>query len=57
MHKVLDAEVMNGDYQALAFGAEIRFQSGVYTASDEWSITFQSDSIPIGSVKSGQLYR
>jgi len=57
MHKVLDAEVMNGDYQALAYGAEIRFQAGVYTASDEWSITFQSDSIPIGSVKSGQLYR
>jgi hypothetical protein len=57
MHKVLDAEVMNGDYQALAYGAEIRFQAGSYTASDEWSITFQSDSIPIGSVKSGQLYR
>jgi len=57
MHKVLDSEVMNGDYQALAYGAEIRFQAGVYTASDEWSITFQSDSIPIGSVKSGQLYR
>ena len=57
MHKVVDGEVMNGDYQSLAYGAQIRFQAGVYTASDEWSITFQSDSIPIGSVKSGQIYR
>ena len=57
MHKVLDAEVMNGDYQTLSYGAEIRFQCGLYTSGDEWSITFQSDSIPIGSVKSGQLYR
>ena len=57
MHKVLDAEIMNGNYQALAYGAQIRFQAGVYTLNDEWSITFQSDSIPIGSVKSGQLYR
>ena len=57
MHKVVDAERVTGDYQSLAYGAQIRFQAGVYTASDEWSITFQSDSIPIGSVKSGQLYR
>lgn len=57
MHKVIDAERVTGDYQSLAYGAQIRFQAGVYTASDEWSITFQSDSIPIGSVKSGQLYR
>ena len=57
MHKIVDAEVMNGDYQPLAYGAQIRFQAGVYTLNDEWSITFQSDSIPIGTVKSGQLYR
>ncbi len=57
MQKVVDAERVTGDYQNLAYGAQIRFQAGVYTASDEWSITFQSDSIPIGSVKSGQLYR
>ena len=57
MHKAVDAEVINGDYQPLSYGAQIRFQAGVYTLNDEWSITFQSDSIPIGTVKSGQLYR
>jgi hypothetical protein len=57
MQKVVDAETMNGDYQSLAYGAMVRFQAGVYTISDEWSVTFQSDGIPIGSVKSGQIYR
>ena len=57
MSKVVDAETMNGDYQSLAYGARIRYQAGVYVADDEWSVTFQSDEIAIGSVKSGQLYR
>ena len=57
MLKVVDGETMNGDYQSLAYGAMVRFQAGVYTAADEWSVTFQSDGIPIGSVKSGQIYR
>lgn len=57
MQKVVDGETMNGDYQSLAYGAMLRFQAGVYTISDEWSVTFQSDGIPIGSVKSGQIYR
>ena len=57
MHKVVDAEQVNGDYQSLAYGARIRFQAGVYVANDEWSIIFQSDEIPVGTVKSGQLYR
>jgi len=57
MQKVVSAETMNGDYQSLAYGAMVRFQAGVYTISDEWSVTFQSDGIPIGSVKSGQIYR
>jgi len=57
MLKVVDGETMNGDYQSLAYGAMVRFQAGVYTISDEWSVTFQSDGIPIGSVKSGQIYR
>jgi len=56
-HKSVDAEVMNGDYQALAYGALIRFQAGVYTLNDEWSITFQSDDIQMGTVRSGQIYR
>ena len=57
MLKVVDGETMNGDYQSLAYGAMLRFQAGVYTLNDEWSVTFQSDGIPIGSVKSGQIYR
>ena len=56
-HKSVDAEVMNGDYQALAYGALIRFQAGVYTLNDEWSITFQSDDVQMGTVRSGQIYR
>jgi len=56
-HKSVDAETMNGDYQSLAYGASIRFQAGVYTVSDEWSVTFQSDEIQIGTVRSGQIYR
>ena len=57
MHKVVDAEQVNGDYQPLAYGARIRFQAGVYVANDEWSIIFQSDELPIGTIKSGQIYR
>jgi hypothetical protein len=57
MNKAVDAETINGDYQYLAYGAMIRFQAGVYTTNDEWSVTFQSDSIPVGTVKSGQIYR
>ena len=56
-HKVIDGEVITGDYQSLAYGAQIRFQAGVYTLSDEWAVTFQSAEIPIGQVKSGQIYR
>ena len=57
-HKVVDGEIITGDYQSLAYGAQIRFAPGVYNStSDEWAITFQSSSIPIGQVKSGQIYR
>jgi len=57
MHKVVSAEQMSGDYQQLAYGAQIRFQAGVYTSSDEFAIIFQSSEIPVGTVKSGQIYR
>ena len=56
-HKSVDAEVMNGDYQPLAYGALIRFQAGQYQLNDEWSITFQSDDVQMGTVRSGQIYR
>lgn len=55
--KVVDAEVISGDYQSLAYSAQIRFQAGRYESADEWSIIFQRDEIAIGSVKSGQIYR
>ena len=57
MQKVVDAEQVNGDYQSLAYGARIRFQAGVYVADDEWSIIFQSDELPVGTIKSGPIYR
>ena len=57
MHKGVDAEQVNGNYQSLAYGARIRFQAGVYVANDEWSIIFQSDELPVGTIKSGQIYR
>jgi hypothetical protein len=57
MSKVVDAEQVNGDYQSLAYGARIRFQAGVYVADDEWAIIFQSDELPVGTIKSGQIYR
>jgi len=57
MSKIIDAETINGNYQPLAYGAEIRWQAGVYTVSDEWAVIFQSDSVPIGSCRSGQVYR
>ena len=57
MNKVVNAEQVNGDYQVLAYGARIRFQAGVYVADDEWSIIFQSDELPVGTIKSGQIYR
>ena len=57
MRKIIDAKTINGNYQSLAYGAEIRFQAGVYTADDEWAVIFQSDSVPVGSCRSGQIYR
>ena len=57
MRKIVSNGQINGDYQTLAYGAQVRFSEGVYTASDEWSVIFQSDEIAIGSCKSGQLYR
>jgi hypothetical protein len=57
MSSVVTAEQIDGSYQSLAYGARIRFSEGSYNTSDEWSVIFQSDEIPIGSVKSAQIYR
>jgi len=55
--KVVDAELINGSYQSLAYGAFLRWSPGIFVAGDEFSILFQSDEVPIGTVKSGQIYR
>tara|TARA_R110002020_G_scaffold37537_3_gene113309 strand:+ start:1766 stop:2752 length:987 start_codon:yes stop_codon:yes gene_type:complete len=57
MEKIIDAQTMNGSYQAFAYGAQVLWGPGVYVAGDEFSVTFQSSDVQIGSVKSGQLYR
>ena len=57
MTKIIDNQQISGDYQALAYGAQIRFSEGLFTADDEWSIIFQADEIAIGSIKSAQVYR
>ena len=57
MNTALSAQQVDGSYQSLAYGAKIRFSEGVYTASDTWSVIFQSSDLPIGSVKSAQVYR
>ncbi|HCV03307.1 MAG TPA: hypothetical protein DG048_11720 [Pseudoalteromonas sp.] len=57
MQKVVDAETMNGSYQTMAYGAMVAWQPGVYVASDEFSVIFQSSDVAIGSVKSSQIYR
>lgn len=57
MEKVVDAEQMNGSYQSMAYGATVAWQPGIYVTGDEFSVTFQSSDVAIGSVKSGQIYR
>tara|TARA_R100000315_G_scaffold45369_1_gene20498 strand:- start:5013 stop:5993 length:981 start_codon:yes stop_codon:yes gene_type:complete len=57
MHKIVDNQQVIGDYQDCAYGSQVRFQTGVYTSSDQWLITFQRDSLPVGSISSGQVYR
>ena len=57
MHKIVDNEQVIGDYQSLAYGAQVRMQAGFYTASDQWLVTFQNDAMPVGSVSTGQVYR
>ena len=57
MNTVVSEEQVDGSYQPLAYGASIRFSEGVYYASDTWSVIFESSDIPIGSIKSSQIYR
>ena len=53
----VSSELMTGDLQTLAYGAKVLWGNGVYTTADEYSVTFQSTEVQIGSVRSGQIYR
>mgnify|MGYP003145484409 CR=1 FL=1 len=57
MNQVVASELINGDLQDLAYGGKVIWGAGVYTTSDEYSVTFQSTEVQIGSVRSGQIYR
>tara|TARA_Y100001938_G_C8087680_1_gene433028 strand:- start:1905 stop:2891 length:987 start_codon:yes stop_codon:yes gene_type:complete len=50
-------ELIDGNYQGLAYGLSIRFSEGVYTTSDEWSIIVQGGGEDFGTIKTGQVYR
>lgn len=56
--QVIDAELINCDYQALAYGMTIRWSPGTYTTSDQWAIECSSDQVdkPSG-VRSVQMIR
>ena len=57
MSKVVDAETITGSYQTCAYGSQVIWQPGLYVTGDEFSVTFQSSDVAVGSVKSGQMYR
>jgi len=44
------ADVIDGSYQDLAHGLEVRFSPGVYTASDEWEIEVNGQEPESGQV-------
>ncbi len=50
-------ELIDGNYQGLAYGLSIRFSEGVYTTGDEWSVIVQGGNEDFGTIKSGQVYR
>tara|TARA_A100001201_G_scaffold20323_3_gene22706 strand:+ start:2776 stop:3750 length:975 start_codon:yes stop_codon:yes gene_type:complete len=57
MMNVVEDEVINGDYQSLAYGMEIRWSEGVYTLNDEYSIIVVGQPEEHGEVRSGQILR
>ena len=57
VEEVVQSEEINGSYQVMAYGIDIRFSEGVYTTNDEWSIIVQGEPEEHGSVKSEQISR
>ena len=57
VEEVVQSEDINGSYQPMAYGIDIRFSEGVYTTNDEWQIIVQGEPEEHGSVKSEQISR
>jgi hypothetical protein len=57
MNTVVDDEVINGDYQPMAYNVYIRFSEGVFTLNDEYSIIVVGMPEEHGEVRSGQIMR
>ncbi len=55
---VIDTELINCDYQSLAYGMTCRFSPGTYNTGDQWAIEVSSDQVdkPRG-VRSAQMIR
>ena len=56
-NKLISGEIITGAYQTFLYNSQIIFGLGVYTLNDEFSVTFRSSEVAIGSIRSGQLYR
>tara|TARA_R110000824_G_scaffold121948_2_gene278483 strand:+ start:43 stop:1035 length:993 start_codon:yes stop_codon:yes gene_type:complete len=56
-NKIISGEIITGAYQTFVYNSQIIFGLGVYTLNDEFSVTFRSSEVAIGSIRSGQLYR
>jgi hypothetical protein len=57
MNTAVDDEIINGDYQPMAYNVYIRFSEGVYTLNDEYSIIVVGQPEEHGEVRSGQIMR
>ena len=44
-NEVITAEIINGDYQTLAYGLQLRFTTGIYTADDAWYVRVSKEPI------------
>ena len=56
-YEAVKDELINGSYQNLAYGMDIRWGEGVYTTNDEWSIIIMGDQDENGPIKSEQISR
>ena len=57
-NQIINAEIVNGDYQTFAHGLEGRFEPGVYVAADEWWIFTSGEKVEtLQSIYTRQLTR